>query len=494
MQSSQPTRVRYGVLAFVAALSMITYLDRGAFPNVQDNVRSAFGLATLDDLAIALTAFQLAYALFEVPTGWLGDVFGPRKTLIRIVLWWSLFISLTGLVGQISGLSIFGTRLPTYTFHGFWFTVYGFWVLVILRFLFGMGEAGAFPNIARAIYNWFPLHERGRASGVVWMSARFMGGLTPLIVTVLVTRLGLHWRAIFLVFGLIGALWCVAFAIWFRNRPDEKPEVNDAERELIAADHGPEQVHTGVPWGRILRNRNVWALCLMYMCTNYGWYFSMNYLPGFFQDHFGVEKNSLVGSIYKGGPMLLGISGCFLGGLATDWYVRRTHDRKWGRRICGVFGHGLCGLFMLLLVLIPTRVELAWLFALTIALAGLLNDMTMASAWASCQDVGKRYSAIVSALMNMIGNLGGALTTLLSGLIVTWTIQARATSAGTTEAALKHSPDLRPILLAAERDGWHLNFIIYGCVYLLAVVFWLMLDAGKPVEPEQVAGPVVEPA
>ncbi len=251
-QLKNPTRVRYVVLAFVAALSMITYLDRAAFPNVQDNVRSALGLATLEDLTLALTAFQFSYALFEIPTGWLGDVFGPRKTLIRIVLWWSFFIAVTGLVGEISGVSIFGSKLPA-------FTIYGLTALVAVRFLFGMGEAGAYPNIARAIYNWFPLHERGRASGVVWMTARFMGGLTPLIMTVLLTRFGVHWRAVFLLFGLLGVMWCVAFAIWFRNRPEEKPEVNDAERELIASDHGPEQVHTGVPWGRILRNRNVWA-------------------------------------------------------------------------------------------------------------------------------------------------------------------------------------------------------------------------------------------
>lgn len=477
MKSAQPTRVRYGVLIFVSLLSMITYLDRAAFPNVQDNVREALGLPTLDDLTYALTAFNLAYALFEVPTGWLGDMFGPRKTLIRIVLWWSFFIAVTGLVGEISGVRVFGSSIPT-------FTIYGFTALVVIRFLFGIGEAGAYPNIARAIYNWFPLRERGRASGMVWMSARLLGGLTPLIMWLMLQQLHFHWRTVFLLFGVMGILWCIAFAIWFRNHPEEKPECNDAERELIAADHGPPQAHTGVPWKKIFRSRSVWALCLMYICTNYGWYFSMNYLPGFLQDHFGVEKSSPLGAIYKGGPMLLGMVGCFLGGIATDWYVRRTGDRRWGRRLCGIFGHGLAGIAMLLLVLIPTQPELAWIFALTIALAGFFNDTTMASAWSACQDVGKRYSAIVSAMMNMIGNLGGALTTFLSGKIVTWHIRASAESIGATEEVLKNSPDLRPVLLAAERDGWHLNFIIYGCVYLLAVVFWLMLDARKPVESQ----------
>lgn len=479
--SSSPTRVRYGVLAFVCLLSMITYLDRAAFPNVQDNIRAALGLATLDDLRWALFAFNLAYALFEVPTGWLGDAFGPRKTLIRIVLWWSFFIAVTGLVGEVSGISLFGSPLPS-------FFLYGLGALVAIRFLFGMGEAGAYPNIARAVYNWFPVRERGRASGMVWMSARLMGGLTPLIMTLLLTQLHMHWRAMFLTFGALGLIWCLAFGLWFRNRPEEKPEVNEAERNLITGDAGPTEAHGGVPWRKIFTSRSVWALCLMYICTNYGWYFSMNYLPGFLQDHFGVETTSEIGALYKGSPMLLGMSGCFLGGLATDWYVRRTGDRKWGRRICGISGHAIAGVCMLLLVLIPTRPDFAGLFALTIALSGFFNDTTMASAWASCQDVGKRYSAIVSGCMNMIGNLGGALTTILSGQIVTWKIQAAASRAGTTEELFKQSLDFRPLRLAAEREGWHLNFVIYGCVYLLAVVFWLMLDARKPVEPEAPTG------
>ena len=181
----RPTRVRLGVLAFVCALSMITYLDRASFPNVQDSVLASLGLTHISQLRIPLTAFQLAYALFEVPTGWLGDRFGPRKTLIRIVLWWSFFIALTGLVGRVSGIITFGYTIPE-------FTLYGFWGLTIIRFLFGMGEAGAYPNIARALYNWFPLRERGRAAGMVWMSARMMGGLTPFVIMLLIGKLHMH--------------------------------------------------------------------------------------------------------------------------------------------------------------------------------------------------------------------------------------------------------------------------------------------------------------
>ncbi len=162
---ARPTFVRYGVLAFACSLSMITYLDRAAIGKATDPILAALGLRSIDDLVYVLAAFNLAYALFEVPTGWLGDVFGPRKTLIRIVLWWSLFTALTGMAGfQIGGV-----------------VLVGYWALVAIRFFFGVGEAGAYPNITRALHNWLPVTERGFGQGAVWMCGRLMGGLTPLI-------------------------------------------------------------------------------------------------------------------------------------------------------------------------------------------------------------------------------------------------------------------------------------------------------------------------
>jgi MFS family permease len=485
----RPTRVRLGVLTFVCALSMITYLDRASFPNVQDSVLASLGLTHISQLRIPLTAFQLAYALFEVPTGWLGDRFGPRKTLIRIVLWWSFFIALTGLVGRVSGIITFGYTIPE-------FTLYGFWGLTIIRFLFGMGEAGAYPNIARALYNWFPLRERGRAAGMVWMSARMMGGLTPFVIMLLIGKMHMHWRAVLFLFGFLGVIWAIAFGFWFRNKPEEHPGVNDAERDLISADAAPqlseesneagrngiqEDSHQGVPWRRLLTNRSVLALCFMYVCGNYSWYFSMNYLPAFLGEQFGIEKTDELGAIYKGGPLLLGLGGCFVGGWLTDRWIRRTGDKKWGRRIYGIGGHGLAAVCMLACIFVPSMPGYAWLFALVIALSGFFNDVTMAPSWAACQDVGKRYSAIVSGCMNMIGNLGGALTTYISPWIVEFYMRK--------EAAVQSVP-LEQLSLqarsAAARTGWDLNFAIYAAVYFLAIVFWLNVNAAKPVPQEQV--------
>ena len=467
----KPSRVRFGVLAFVSALSMITYLDRAAFPNVQGAVLKSLNMNDISQLRLALTAFQLSYALFEVPTGWLGDVFGPRKTLIRIVLWWSFFITLTGLVGlRVSGFAAFGYSIPE-------FMLYDYAGLVAIRFLFGMGEAGAYPNIARALYNWFPLKERARASGTVWMSARVMGGLTPIIMTVLLVGLGMYWRAILLLFGAVGVLWCIAFGIWFRNHPEEKASCNEAERQLIHADSGQSEIHSGIPWRRIVTSRSVWALCLMYICTNYSWYFSMNYLPAFLENQYGVSQDSYLGSIYKGGPLLLGMAGCFIGGWLSDQHIRRTSNRKWGRRLYGILGHGLAGVFMLACVAIPVSPNFALLFAGAIAFSGFFNDVTMGPTWAACQDVGKRCSAIVSGCMNMIGNLGGALTTYVTGWIVELSI-ARHAAANHLAVDTMTKAEMN----IGSLPGWHLNFILYAATYFLAVVFWMMLDVTRPVD------------
>ncbi len=328
-KSTAASHVRYGVLAFACSLSMITYLDRACLGSSRTDIEKALGLTKEWHFGCFLWAFAIAYALFEVPTGWLGDVFGPRKTLIRIVLWWSFFTALTGVVGLQVGGIILG----------------GFLVMVVVCFLFGMGEAGAYPNITRALHNWFPYRQRALAQGFIWMSGRLMGGLTPVVWWLVTQKAGLDWRQAFYSFGAIGIVWCLAFAFWFRNRPEEKTTVNKAELALIQAGrHDTEAGHAKVPWGRLLRSSNLWCLCLMYFCVSYGWYFHMMGLPKFLETQYGVPKGSVLGSVYKGGPLIMGATTCFLGGWLSDRLIRRTGNRKWGRRLFGLVGYSLCAL------------------------------------------------------------------------------------------------------------------------------------------------------
>jgi MFS family permease len=481
----RPTRVRFGVLGFACALSMITYLDRVSFGSVADYIKGEFGLSNTQK-GWLFSAFALAYAAFEVPSGALGDLFGPRRTLIRIVLWWSVFTALTGMI------------VPTPTIP-----LLGFSLLLGVRFLFGVGEAGAYPNIARSFHNWFPFGERGSAQGAVWMAGRFGGGITHFIVLGLVfttmTAAGTtvtHWRHIFWILGGLGLVWSLLFFLWFRDRPDQNPRVNQAELALIHAGEVPHvEGHKNVPWGRFLRSRNLWALCLMYFCASYGWYFNITWLPGFLKDQHGVNEETYgfwVTSFMTGAPLLFGSLACLVGGLLTDGFIRRTGNRKWGRRLFGLVGHSVCAACYLVSVLVHS----AWPFVLAIAFAAFWNDLTMGSAWAICLDIGKKYSGIVSGCMNTVGNLGGFAAGFLTGRILDWYLAPAIPEASPAVASMiggmsggwqQGIGSLSSVVLVSQRAaaataaGWKFNLISFSAVYVVAALLWLRIDSTRPI-------------
>lgn len=463
------------MLGLLCILAMITYMDRAANGSakkaIMDDLNVTSGTAgpayTEDDFFWVLIAFQLAYAIFEIPSGWLGDTKGPRSTLLRVVLWWSAFVALTGFVGTDY---LFGISL-------------GFAALIAIQFFFGVGEAGAFPNIAKALYNWFPAGDRGFAKSIIWMSARFMGGLTPLIWVLMANweidgmhkpdangnPTGLGWREIMWVFAAVAAVWCVAFFFVFRNKPAENPAVNEAELAEINEGRVETKGPVRVPWGKLIRSRNLWAICFMYVVTNYCWYFLMYFLPRAMRTEFKSYTDTPGGrvlvAILAGSPLLIGMFGCLLGGTLSDRYIRRTGDRKWGRRIFGMLGYGGAGLCYFA----AAGVKLAdpdnlFLFAFFVVLMGFMNDLIMAPAWAVCQDIGRDYAATVSGAMNMFGNLVGAVSTLLvTGLL------------------MKKFPGTQGILIC---------FTMYGIVYFLGVGIWCLIDPTKPITDE--TAPVAE--
>jgi len=449
--SSSPTRVRYSILAMLCVMAMITYLDRAANGIAKNDIMAAVD-RPVEDFFWVLTAFQIAYACFEIPTGYLGDRFGPRKTILRLVIWWTCFMLLNPLIGLIfpPSITVFGASI-----------FIAFLLLIFAEFMFGVGEAGAFPNITRALYNWFPSSQRGVAQGTIWLSARFMGGFTPLTWVLLVELGGLSWRQAFWLFAAFAAVWCVVFYMWFRNHPHEHPATNQAERDLIDVGRAPHADHYGVPWRKIFTSRNVIALCAMYMVTNFNWYFIMYYLPGTFKGQFPIWNQSDSGKIMLallgGAPMLVGMAGCLIGGVLTDRYIRRTGDRKWGRRIFAMIGYGMAGFCYLTAAQFTDSL---WVFAGCIMAVGFFNDWIMGPSWAACQDVGRRYSAIVSGTMNMVGNLGAVL-----GIQVTGRILKAYTVNGNVES-----------------QGYVVLFTIYGLVYFLGVGAWMLIDASKPIQ------------
>ena len=246
-----PTRERYWVIVFAVALAVVTYIDRVSISYAAPFISKDLHLDTRQ-MGWAFTAFGWAYALFEIPGGYLGDRIGPRSVLMRIVLWWSLFTAATG-----------------------W--AWNFVSLTVMRFLFGAGEAGCFPNLTKTFTTWLPEEERVRAQGIMWLSARWGGAFTPLLVAWVMNRVG--WRHSFEVFGGLGVIWAVVFYRWYCNDPLENPRLNAAERELVRESAANARAHGDVPWARFLRSQQVWMTCLQYFCLSYGWYFYITWLP-----------------------------------------------------------------------------------------------------------------------------------------------------------------------------------------------------------------------
>jgi MFS transporter, ACS family, glucarate transporter len=375
------SRVRHRVLALTVLLAFITYLDRVCISITAPQIMRDLSLNSFQ-MSLVFSAFTAAYALFEVPTGWWADRVGTRRVLTRIVVWWSFFTGLTA-------------------------TAWNYPSLLTLRFLFGVGEAGAWPNVARTFSSWFPRGERGTAQGIFFMGAHLGGGVTPLLVTLLLVYL--PWRLVFVIFALTGLCWAAVWHSWFRNSPRENGKVSIAEINLIESDsassHGaPEPRDADSPILRAaLRSPSVWFLCLMYFTQTYGFYFYVTWYPTYLTNRHTLHGFSL--SLLAGAPLLFSVAGDLLGGLATDRLSRRAGLRP-GRCLVG----GLSLLLASAFLAAGVWLNGAWLSGILLGFAGLFSNFLLGASWAACTDLAGSRAGTVSALMNTAGQLGGILS------------------------------------------------------------------------------------
>ncbi|MDJ1499202.1 MFS transporter [Xanthocytophaga agilis] len=376
-------KTRYKVLAALFLLSIITFLDRVCMNVVSKYVKSDLGLNN-EQFGYVLGAFSLAYALFEIPTGVLGDRIGPRRVLTRVVLWWSAFTALTG-------------------------TAFHFIYLIVIRFLFGAGEAGAYPNASIVISRWFPAVEVGRAQSVIWAAGRIGGALTPLLVIPLVHALG--WRWAFLVLGIAGVIWAAGWYFWFRDIPAEKEGITAEEVQEIESGRKQTAATHHVSWQLILRNPNIWILMLMCHLFFYAAYFFTNWSATYFQEGRGLSEEQTKNFISL--SYFLGAVGCIVGGYVSD-VLTKKYGLKVGRRAVGMIGLGLSSIFFLLSGLTTDNELAGYLLAICV----FLKDLTLPVAFAVCVDIGKQHSGTVAGAMNFAGQLGGFFVTILFGTIV----------------------------------------------------------------------------
>lgn len=424
MTDSAPTRARYVVLWFAVSLAIITYVDRVCISKATPAMQVELHLDKIQ-MGYALTAFGLAYALFEIPGGWLGDKIGPRKVLMRVVTMWSIFTVATGWARSL-------------------------WALIVCRFLFGVGEAGCFPNLTKAFTLWFHRSERIKAQGIMWLSARWGGAFTPLLVGWMLAGkeggpgLGLHYKWVFLIFGALGIVWAVAFYAWFRDHPHEHPSVNAAELAEIGETDKVGGGHA-MPWGKLVASRTVWMLWMQYFFMSYAWYFLVTWFPTYLQEsfpHLSEMQLSLLACI----PLFCGGLGCFVSGHLAGLIERRLGDRSKARRVIAVACFSISGLMMIA----STFLTIPVLSVFAIGLASFSSDLTLPGSWGACMEVGGRYTGALSGSMNMVGNAGGALTPLVVAQIQTrWS------------------------------ESWTINMYLFAGAYFLAAVCWLFINSDE---------------
>jgi len=413
--------VRSRVLAFAFLLAVVTYLDRicisAAAPAIMEDLHLTFV-----QMSLVFSAFTLAYSLFEVPSGWLGDVRGPRRVLTRIVLWWSAFTMLTG-------------------------AARGFQSLVAIRFLFGAGEAGAFPNVARSFSRWFPMRERGRANGVLFLGSRLGGMLSAPIALLLIARWG--WRTSFVAFGVLGVVWAAAWHMWYRDRPEDHPAMTAAELAWIRQD-GDAGAGGHTPWRQLARFGNLYAICAMYFAFGYGLYFYFTWLPTYLIRVLGFSQFS--GGLFAALPFLLAGIADLAGGLITD-RLSRARGLRVGRCYLGFAAFLTGALFLVASTAIASSIAKAILIAFALASA----DLALGACWAVPLDVAPEHAGVITGCMNTLGNLGGLVGPLVVGL-------------------------------AVDRWGsWTFPFYITAAVYASGAVAWLFIDPTRKLEAQRAA-------
>ncbi len=463
-QPASRTRGRFLVLAMLCSLAFLTYLDRICIMRVQGDIERDlhFDHLTVEDeqwlrsqnlendpkaraklsesrgterMSWVFSAFVAGYVLFEIPGGWLGDVLGARAVIFRIVLWWSVFTGLTG------GIKWIATSFSDPSNPGLLLAV-----MVTIRFLFGVGEAGAYPNIARALGRWFPVQERATAQSFIWFSSRMGGAAAPAIIAGLMALSG-GWSQAFWLLGLIGILWAGFFFFWFRDRPEDKSSVNSAESSFIRGEAAPGTIYDDallppLKWSALL-TPNLLCLDLAQFCVSFCFYFYITFLPKYLKEQFHIEYSQ--SQLLTGLPLLLGGFACLAGGKLSDLIILRTSNRRWGRSLPPILGWSAAGLCALLV----SQLHSAGAVIVVLCLAFACQDLGVPSTWSLPADVGGRYAGTVAGCMNAAGAVGGMLSPLMAAKI-------------------------------SIAYGWNSTFVIFGIVYLIGAAAWLRVNATEP--------------
>jgi MFS transporter, ACS family, glucarate transporter len=423
--AAPPTRARFIVLAFLCTMAAILYLDRACMSAAVDPIEHEFGITKQWKMSIAMVAFTLAYGAFEIPTGRLGDRFGARRTLARVVAGWSIFTMLTA-------------------------ACWGLGSLIAVRFLFGAAEAGAFPNAARIVARWFPKTERGRVQGLMLTCALLGSSISPGLASLLIGWI--DWRGMFVVFGSVGIIWAIIFTHWFRDDPAEHSGVNEAERATIGTG-GPPPEHRPIPWREVFGNRSIWLLAGIIVCSSFVSYVYLSWYPKYLQS--AREVGRLGAGVLASLALAGGAVGTLGGGFIVDHLTRkRAHPARARQRICSA---AMASAGVILAV--AMQVDSPWLSASLTSLFLLAMMSFQSTWWSTAIEVSGGHVGSLFGLMNGLGAIGAVSSQLFFGVFADW--RAEQGYVG--------------------RDQWDPAF--WACVAMLFVasLMWLGVDSRKKI-------------
>lgn len=373
--AARHSRVRYGVIAFALTLAMLAYIQRVAISQAAAPLSADLGLDKAQ-MGLIFGAFALSYALFEIPMGALADKFGVRRVLAPLVLMWSAFTALSG-------------------------AAWNFTSLLVIRFIFGVGEAGCFPNLTKMLSVWLPRGERIRAQSLMWASTRWAGAFTPPLALLVITFVG--WRGAFVFFGVLGAVWAVVFFLFYKDDPAKHKGVDARELQLL---EGSRALAAEIPeggWFKVMANVDVLLLVIQYAFFSFVWYFYVTWLPTYLIERWELSTAQAAG--YAILPLLFGGFGALVSGMIPA---------RVPRRVIAFLGFAATAVLLFLV----TKADSVATAMIMMALASFCSDLTLPISWNTCVEIGRRYTATVSATMNMFSGLAGFSLSVIGGVIL----------------------------------------------------------------------------
>lgn len=413
--------IRFVLVFCTFLMTVLLFIDRASISAGKNNICSDLGLS-MTQFGWIMAAFTLGYALFQTPTGKLADKYGPRRIISGVVVIWSILTSITG-------------------------AAWNYISILIIRFLFGAGEAGAYPALSKVVYHWYPIKERGVVQGINFSGSRIGAAFAMPLVAWMITEIG--WRLTFVVFGGFGLIYGGLWYLLFRDKPENVRYIGVKEVEYIKANRQQELLETKktMKFITLLKSSSMWKLMVQYICSNFTFYFSITWMYTYILERFqlGVVETGFYVSI----PLIAGAIGNWFGGVLVDTIFSKG-NWKFSRRIPAIIGFGLSSIGMIFVTQASTPV----ISVVFMALAVFGADMTLSPSWAFCIDIGKENAGFVSGTMNMAGNLGAFVTIIAFPYIFQWTH--------------KYEP----------------FFIICALLSLVAIIMWLTLDPQKPLSKE----------